>query len=199
MAAKHLALRGIGNSAAKALTNAAWDVAGRIPASAQPAAEQPLLAAQALTRTAARRAAMTSGTLALAPGPFGLATVLPDLLAVWRIQSQLVSDIAAVYGQSASLSKEHMLYCLFKHSAAQAVRDLAVRAGDRWLVRKVSGALLHNLAKRVGARLSQTVLGNGAARFFPLLGAVGVGGYAYYDTSKVAASAIALFESGHGD
>jgi hypothetical protein len=36
-------------------------------------------------------------------------------------------------------------------------------------------------------------LGNGAARFFPLLGAVGVGGYAYYDTTKVAASAIELF------
>jgi hypothetical protein len=184
----------LGNSAAEALSQAALDIAGRIPASAQAASLQPLQAAQALTRAAANKAAMTSGTLALAPGPFGLLTVLPDLLAVWRIQSQLVSDIAAVYGQSASLSKEHMLYCLFKHSAAQAVRDLAVRAGDRWLVRKASGALLKNIAKRIGARLSQKVLGNGAARFFPLLGAVGVGGYAYYDTTKVAASAIALFQ-----
>jgi hypothetical protein len=186
----------LGRSAADALATAALDIAGRIPSSEQQADMQPRQAAQALTRTAANKAAMTSGTLALAPGPFGLLTVLPDLLAVWRIQSQLVSDIAAVYGQTASLSKEHMLYCLFKHSAAQAVRDLAVRAGDRWLVRKVSSALVQNIAKRIGVRLSQKVLGNGAARFFPLIGAVGVGGYAYYDTTKVAASAIALFETG---
>ncbi len=195
MADKNLVVSALGSSAAEALAKVALDIAGRIPSSEQQTATQPLLVAQALTRTAANKAAMTSGTLALAPGPFGLLTVLPDLLAVWRIQSQLVSDIAAVYGQSASLSKEHMLFCLFKHSAAQAVRDLAVRAGDRWLVRKVSGALVQNIAKRIGVRLSQKVLGNGAARFFPLLGAVGVGGYAYYDTTKVAASAIALFET----
>ncbi len=195
MSDKNLVVSALGSSAAEALAKVALDIAGRIPSSEQQTATQPLLVAQALTRTAANKAAMTSGTLALAPGPFGLLTVLPDLLAVWRIQSQLVSDIAAVYGQSASLSKEHMLFCLFKHSAAQAVRDLAVRAGDRWLVRKVSGALVQNIAKRIGVRLSQKVLGNGAARFFPLLGAVGVGGYAYYDTTKVAASAIALFET----
>jgi hypothetical protein len=29
----------------------------------------------------------------------------------------------------------------------------------------------------------------------PVLGALGVGGYAYYDTTQVAASAIQLFES----
>jgi hypothetical protein len=196
MANKNLAVSALGSSAAEALATAAMDVAGRIPASEQQVSAQPLQAAQALARAAANKAALTSGTLALAPGPFGLLTVLPDLLAVWRIQSQLVSDIAAVYGQSASLSKEHMLYCLFKHSAAQAVRDLAVRAGDRWLVRKASGALLQNMARRIGVRLSQKVLGNGAARFFPLLGALGVGGYAYYDTTQVAASAIALFQSG---
>ena len=187
-----------GSTTAEALATAAMDIAGRIPTSEQQASAQPLQAARVLTRAAAKQAALTSGTLALAPGPFGLLTVLPDLLAVWRIQSQLVSDIAAVYGQSASLSKEHMLYCLFKHSAAQAVRDLAVRAGERWLIRTASGALLQNVARRIGVRLSQKVLGSGAARFVPLLGAVGVGGYAYYDTTQVAASAIALFEAGHG-
>jgi uncharacterized protein (DUF697 family) len=193
MTDKNLAVSALRNSAVDALTKAALDIAGRIPSSKQQASLHPLHEAQMLTRAAAGKAGMTSGALAMAPGPFGLLTVLPDLLAVWRIQSQLVSDIAAVYGQTSHLSHEHMLYCLFKHSAAQAVRDLAVRAGDRWLVRKASGVLLQNVAKRIGLRLSQKVLGNGAARFFPLLGAVGVGGYAYYDTTKVAASAIELF------
>jgi hypothetical protein len=51
----------------------------------------------------------------MAPGQLGLLTVLPDLVAMWRIQSQLVSDIAAVYGKTANLGREHMLWCLFKH------------------------------------------------------------------------------------
>ena len=175
-------------------SHAVLEIAGRVPASAQSTALQPSQAAHALTRAAARQAALVSGSLAMAPGPLGLLTLLPDLLAVWKIQAQLVSDIAAVYGQSATLSTEHMLYCLFKHSAAQAVRDLAVRAGERWLIRQASGALLQSIAQRVGVRLTQKALGAGAARFVPLLGAMGVGGYAYYDTRQVAASALALFE-----
>jgi hypothetical protein len=178
----------------EAIGQALLGVAGRVPSSAQQQAVRPRQAAQALGRAAASQAAMVSGSLAMAPGPLGLLTVLPDLLAVWKIQSQMVSDIAAVYGQSATLSTEHMLYCLFKHSAAQAVRDLAVRAGERWLIRQASGALLQSVVQRVGLRLSQKVLGAGAARFVPVLGAVGVGGYAYFDTRQVAASAVALFE-----
>jgi len=185
-------------AASRAISAAVLEVAGHIPHSDAAASAHPREAAQALVRAAASKAATVSGTLALAPGPFGLLTVLPDLVAVWRIQSQLVSDIAALYGQTASLSKEHMLYCLFKHSAAQAVRDLSVRAGERWLIRQASGTLLQTIAKRLGARLSQKLLGAGAARFLPLLGAVGVGGYAYYDTTRVAASAIELFEKSAG-
>ena len=180
--------------AADALAQAALDRAARIPSSQQQASVHPRDAARQLARAAANKAAMTSGTLALAPGPLGVLTLLPDLLVVWRIQAQLVSDIAAVYGQTASLSREHMLYCLFKHGAAQAMRDLVVRAGDRWLVRKATDAVVQTVAKQVGLRLSRKMLGTGSARFIPLLGALGVGGYAYYDTTQVAVSAIALFE-----
>jgi EcsC protein family len=184
----------LASRAVDTLAKAALNRAARIPSSQQQVSAQPRDAARLLTRAAANQAAMTSGTLAMAPGPLGLLTLLPDLLVVWRIQAQLVSDIAAVYGQTASLSREHMLYCLFKHGAAQAMRDLVVRAGDRWLVRKASDALVQSIAKQVGLRLSRKILGTGSARFMPLLGALGVGGYAYYDTTQVAASAVALFE-----
>lgn len=166
------------------------------PSSTRKQAADPRRSAQALTRAAARKAAMTSGSLAMAPGPLGLLTVLPDLVAVWKLQSQLVSDIAAVYGRSATLSKEQMLYCLFKHSASQVVRDMVVRAGERYLIKRASVGLLQQTAKRLGMQLSQKVIGSSASRFLPVLGAIGVGGYAYYDTSKVAATAMELFEKG---
>ncbi|MDO9192708.1 MAG: hypothetical protein Q7U12_07420, partial [Undibacterium sp.] len=50
------------------------------------------------------------------------------------------------------------------------------------------------IAGKIGVKISQQVLGKSLSRWLPVIGAVGVGGYAYYDTSQVAATAIALFE-----
>jgi hypothetical protein len=177
-----------------AISNALFRFVADIPSSSQTRSSKPLQAAQSLTRAAARKAALTSGALAMAPGPLGLFTLLPDLLGVWRIQAQLVSDIAAVYGQQATLTREHMLYCLFKHTAAQAVRDLAVRAGERFLIKQASLAAIQQVTRRLGITIKKKVVGGGISRFIPLVGAMGVGGYAYYDTAKVAATAIELFE-----
>ncbi len=177
------------------LSLAVLDLAGTIPASSQTTALQPRATAERLARAAARRAAAVSGSLALPPGPLGLLTVLPDLLAVWKIQSQLVADLAAVYGKTSTLTKEHMLFCLFRHLASQAVRDLAVRAGERWLLQRASVALLQSVASRIGLSLSKRFIGASLSRWLPVAGALGVAGYAYYDTRQVAATAIALFET----
>ena len=123
----------------------------------------------------------------------GWLTMLPELLAVWRIQARLVADIAALYGKQGSVTREQMLYCLFKHTASQAVRDLVVRAGERWLVRKASSAALQAVARRIGVRLSQQGVAKAAARWLPMVGAMGVAAYAYYDTTQVARAATELF------
>jgi hypothetical protein len=131
--------------------------------------------------------------MALPPGPLGMVTIVPDLVAIWQVPSQLVSDIAAVYGRSAGLTRESMLHCLFRHGSAALVRDVVVRAGDRWLVQRTGRVALQRILHRIGVRVSDQVLGRALSRWVPLLGAFGVGAYAYYDTSKVAANAIDLF------
>lgn len=185
-------------NSADAITGVLLRLIGDIPSSSQTPAQAPLPAAQHLTRAAARKAALTSGSLALAPGPLGLFTLLPDLFVIWKIQAQLVSDIAAVYGQQGKLTREHMLYCLFKHTAAQAVRDLAVRAGERVLIKQASSSVIQQVVRKLGFTVKKKVVGGGISRFVPVVGAMGVGGYAYYDTAKVAAAAIELFETGMG-
>ena len=121
-----------------------------------------------LSRKAAMKAAALSSGLALPPGPAGLLTILPDLVGVWRIQSRLVADVAACHGRTACLNRESLLYCLFKHAAAQALRDLAARVAQR-------------TAFRAGAR------------WLPVVGAVGVGAYAYFDTLQVGRTAASFF------
>lgn len=164
-----------------------------IPVSSEPAASVPGTRSAELCETAARTTAKISGLAAMAPGPLGLLTVLPDIIAMWRIQSQLVSDIAAVYGKTGNLSKEHMLWCVFKHSAAHTFRDVAYRVAERFLIEPLSMHALRKLTQVIGVKLSQRTAGEAIARFLPLVGAAVIAGYAYYDTKKVGAAAIDIF------
>ena len=154
--------------------------------------------ARLVARAAARKASLLAGSMALPPGPLGWITFLPELVAVWKLQGQMVADIAGIYNQDATLTREHMLYCLFKHLSAQALRDVVVRVGERLLVQKTSGALLQNMAQKIGIQVSQKLLGKSVSRFVPLIGAVGVGAYAYFDTTRVADTAIELFSGQAG-
>ena len=168
----------------------------RMPTSALVPSGDPGEAGRVIAQRAALKAAAAAGVLGLPVGPLGWLTILPEMAKVWQIQAQMVSDLAAVYGQSAHGSREQMVYCLFRHGAAAAVRDLVVRVGERYAVKQGSRQAFQALAKRVGIAVSQRALGKGLARWVPVLGAVGVAGYAYFDTVQVARTAMELFARG---
>lgn len=175
------------------VTQAILDFVSHVPASKIGNSTDPAAAARQLANRASQRAALTAGSLALPPGPLGWLTLLPEMIAIWKIQGQMVSDIAAAYGKHASLGREQMMWCLFRHTAAQAFRDLVVRMGDRLVFRRMSHRIAERVAKQVGVKLTQRTLGKGLSRWLPVVGALGVGAYAYYDTAQVATTAIALF------
>lgn len=180
------------------LINILEQVTSTVPDSPEPQQPEPARHAHELTMGAASRAGAIAGALALPPGPLGLLTVIPDLVAVWNIQRQLVADIAACYGKSAELRRETMLYCLFRHAAAQVVRDLAVRAGTRLLMRRTTVASMERSLQRIGVAISQRTLTRSVARWLPVAGAVGVGAYAFYDTMQVGKTAMDLFQQEFG-
>lgn len=166
----------------------------KVPPSRALPSPKPALDARKMANTAAAKAALAAGTLALPLGPVGWLTILPEMVGVWKIQKQLVADIAALYGQQAQLTPEQIAYCLFQHTATQGLRDLVVRVGQRTLVRRASPMLIRAITQRIAGKLAQRVAGKAAARWLPIVGAVGMGAYAYFDTAKVAATAIDLFE-----
>ena len=165
----------------------------RVPKSGEDEIEQPEARARALGRSAARQASLIAGSMALPPGILGWLTIVPELLSVWKLQAQMVSDIAAVYGKSASLGREQMVYCLFKHVSAQLFRDVVVRVGERFVIQRASLGFLQSAAQMLGVKMTQKIIGKSAVRFVPLIGAVGVSAYAYFDTTQVAKTAIELF------
>jgi hypothetical protein len=96
----------------------------------------------------------------------------------------------AVYSKAVFLTEETMMFSLFRHAAAQAVRDLIVRAGERVLVERRT---LQRISAKIGAKTTQRILGRGASRWIPIVGALEVAGYAYYDTRAVGQTAMDLF------
>jgi hypothetical protein len=117
------------------LTKAVLDLISTVPTTNEPRADDPEARCRSIANTAAAKAAVVSGGLSLPPGPLGMLTILPDLITIWKIQSQMVADIAGAFGKKVMLTREQMLYCLFKHAASQAVRDLVIRVGERVIVK----------------------------------------------------------------
>jgi hypothetical protein len=177
------------------MVDAIENVVTGVPESREHSVSDPGEAAKRLARKAAARAAALSGALALPPGALGLITVLPDLVAIWRIQAQMVADIAGLYGKDMQLTRSHMLYCLFRHAASQLARDFVVRAGERFVIRQLSGGALRSALTAVGISVTQRAAGTAASRWFPVVGAAAVAGYAYFDTLQVAKTAVRMLET----
>jgi hypothetical protein len=175
--------------------NAIMGVLSRIPDTAEKPASSPVTRARAIARAAARKTATVSGSLSLPPGPAGWLTIIPDLTMVWKIQSQMVADISGAFGKDAFLGQEQMLYCLFRHAAAHSVRGMAVRAGERILFKQTPARALEVAVRKIGVPVTRRVVGRGLSRWLPVIGAVGVAGYAYYDTMRVAETTIELFRT----
>jgi len=105
----------------------------------------------------------------------------------------MVADIGTVFGKKGKLTEESMIYCLFRHAAAQVVRDLVTRMGERVVVRHASLRMAESVLESIGVRLVHRVARAGLWRLLPAIGALAVAGYAYYDTEQVGQTAIEFF------
>jgi hypothetical protein len=179
--------------ASRRLVDAILDLVGRPPQTKETLHVDPPKHARRIANRTAAKAALSAGTLALPPGPLGWLTILPELETVWRQQAQMVADIAGSFGKAGSLDREQMLYCLFRHIAPSAFRDMVTTTGERVVFHPASPRALRAVVQKVGLRVSLRLMGKGISRWVPVVGALGVGAYAYYDTGQVAATAMALF------
>ena len=175
------------------IAEAILDFVGQTPVSTELEARKPELRARAIAATAARRAAVTSSGLSLPPGPPGWLPLLRELRSLWQLQTQLAADIAGCYGKTAELGREEMIYCLFRHTDAQAVRDLVAQIGQRFVVQRASRPQVQAVVLKIGMHIAQRLIGKGISRWIPVFGALGAGAYAYYDTAQVADTAIEFF------
>ena len=185
---------GSGSSgAAHRIADAIFDLLGRVPETAEKPHTDALKRARSIANRTAAKAALSAGSLSLPPGPLGWLTILPELRTVWKQQAQMVADIAGAFGKSGMLTREQVLYCLFRHVAPGAFRNVVSLVDERFVISPASPQALRAILQKIGLRITLRVLGRGVSRWVPVVGALGVGAYAYYDTGQVASTAISFF------
>src|SRR5438876_922160 len=81
-----------------------------------------------------------------------------------------------------------------RHAASQLARDVAVRAGERLVIRQLSSGALRSVLSSIGISVTQRIAGTAASRWLPIVGAAAVAGYAYFDTLQVAKTAVRMLE-----
>jgi hypothetical protein len=164
-----------------------------IPDSHEPEADDPHAASDKIIKRSCKKAGLLSASLSLPTGPLGLITLLPDLTGVWRIQSQMVLDIASAYGEPKRLSREEMLFFLFRHSVSHLVGEIVTKSGERYIVRKLSERAFGNIVERLALRIGGRLTLRATKIVFPLVGSAFLGMYSYRDTLRVGATTKRYF------
>ncbi|TGL39131.1 hypothetical protein [Leptospira perdikensis] len=148
---------------------------------------------QELVQNASFKSGLVSATCSLPPGPLGILSILPELLFVYRIQGHLILDIAALYGKEVQVTKELLLYCLFKHGGAHVFRKIIEESSLKILIRPTTVKVFQTMLEKLGLLISKSILRKQFARWIPIGGAVVTGTFAYYDTKRVGKTAMDLF------
>lgn len=126
-------------------------------------------------------------------GTAGILTVFPEVCSILKLQSRMVKDIAAVYGKEKSLSKEVILYCIFKKSGSNLFDRFIRMTASRTIVRPVSIRTFGNFLQKWSPLLAGKFFGKGISRILPLMGFAVGGASGYLDTRIVAITSMNLF------
>ena len=146
-----------------------------------------------LIRQSAVKSSSVSAALSIPGGVAGLLSVVPDVMTVWRIQAQMISNIAAAYGKNSLLTREQMLWCMFRQVGVGLVKELVIQQGGRFLVQHYGKKNLAELIRKLGLKLAHQQASRMAGRVLPVVGSLSAGALTYYDTHRVGKNAIRLY------
>jgi hypothetical protein len=149
-----------------------------------------------MTREAARRTFAVSMAAGLAPGVFGMMTVLPEIISVTKIQIRLVHKIAGYYHAGASLDKTVLLLIFSEAIGLMLGKSFLRRVGARLVVTAVSTRLARRLAKQIGSRIVAKAVQKGLARWVPLIMAPVLAAFSGSMTMRIGRHATRLFSEG---
>jgi len=146
-----------------------------------------------MIKEAAKKAFWVSTTLSAVPGPFGLATILPEIGAVTRLQIDLVYKIAKYYKNLETINQSIILL-IFANALGLTVGNQLVRkVGVRLVIKALSAPVIERIAQRIGLRIAAKITQRIAGRWLAVIAAPVFGLFSKKMTGKIGVEAQALF------
>ena len=118
-----------------------------------------------MTDFASNKAFSVSFASGMMPGPFGMATILPELAAVTKMQMDLLYKMAKYHGRLDQVNRTLVLYVFGCALGVTAGRLLVQRAGSRLIVKAFSTQAAQKIAAAIGARIGSSFVQRSAGRW----------------------------------
>ncbi len=154
---------------------------------------QPLGRPEEMVDEAAQKAFAISTSLGLVPGPLGMATVLPEVVALAKLHVNLIHRIARYYNRQQHVSREIVLLILANVMGVAAGEVLVRKVGTALVIRSVDSAVAKRVAQKIGSRIINRAAEKAIGRWIPVLTAPLFGYFSRSLTRKVGREADKLF------
>lgn len=146
-------------------------------------------------RTALKTASI-SAALSVPGGITGFVSMVPEIAAIWRLQSQMVGSIALSHGYESNPGCEQMIWCMFRQFGFGVVSKYVFQQGGVYVVKQMNSQAFQAAIKHIGVQMIKHQGGRAASRLVPLAGSIASGALSYRDTQRVGNNALQLYSAG---
>jgi hypothetical protein len=117
---------------------------------------------------AAQKAFKISTALGLLPGPIGFISILPEVVALTKLQINLIYRIARHYDRAEMVDKEIVLLILANVLGVAGGETLIRRAGTTLVIRSANTRIVRGFARRIGTHVIDAAAEKMIGRWIPL-------------------------------
>jgi hypothetical protein len=129
------------------------------------------------------------------PGLGGILSILPETYLLLKLQARMVKDIAILLGRETLLSKEILLYCLFKDNKENMFETTIRMSGTKLLIRPISMQYVQNIYSKLVLDKAGNIKNQKGKLLYSFISAFTNGSLSYLDTQIVGNTANSLFLS----
>ncbi len=148
---------------------------------------------QKMIRKASRAAFLISTGAGIPTGPMGLATIVPEVVALIKLQMDLIFKVAKFHQQEAKVNKTIILTVLGVAMGVVLKHALINKVGTRLIVKSLSAEGAKRITREIGEKFATGLLKRGLGRWIPLMLAPVFGYLSLSMTRKVGREAESLF------
>lgn len=146
-----------------------------------------------MTRTASREAFVISTGAGLVPGPWGMATIIPELVGLTKLQVNLVYKIAKYYKQEGKVNNTIVMHIFGNAMGVALGRELLRKTGTRIIVKALSSQAIKKIAQQIGVKIGSKVIQRGIGRWIFIVTAPIFGAFSKSMTTNIGNTADELF------